>query len=69
MLFILPMPCSLVDVINMFLKYSIDVYKRQGILSMVIEETEIYEGTEYYEYTRQDRPISAELVGTSLPNG
>ena len=27
------------------------------------------EGTEYYEYTRQDRPVSAELVGISLRNG
>ena len=33
---------------------------------MVIEQTQHTAGTEYYEYTRQDRPVSAELVGTSL---
>ena len=38
----------------------LDVYKRQHKHTA---------GTEYYEYTRQDRPVSGELLRTSLPNG
>ena len=39
------------------------------MLSMIVEEHRYTAGTEYYEYSRQDCPVLAELVGTSLPNG
>ena len=47
----------------------LDVYKRQGYTLHDQKKHRYTAGTEYYEYTRQGRPVSAELVGTSLPNG